>query len=455
MEPQQKPLTPANPIDSLVVTAEPLTASDVTWARMDAPVQPMVVTIVLLLAQSLSEEQLRETLRLRLLPLARFRQRIAWSQGRYRWLEEAPLDWNAHLQRVRLPEPADQRVLEAQLGIWVSELLGFTRPLWRCFLVENYGTGCAVVFRVHHCIADGVALLRVFLALTDRVPDAQFVDAVTERQRQARLAAKTTKVLAPVHGLIEKSRWAVMIGLAWLRQQWMLPDTRTALRGLLHGYKRVAWSTPIPLNEITAIRQRLGGRINDVMLAVITGALRHYLHTRGEIIKPTLTVRLIVPVNLRAYAEEIRLGNQFAVVFPKLPLGVTHPATRLKIVQMQMDRLRILPEAIANLGMINLVGRLPARLEKLALRWFSMKATAVVTNVPGSEEPLYLAGVPIERVLAWVPQIAGIGIGISILSYAGTVTVGVMTDSGVVADPWELMAGFEAELVELAQADAA
>ncbi|MBK8755354.1 MAG: wax ester/triacylglycerol synthase family O-acyltransferase [Candidatus Competibacteraceae bacterium] len=433
--------------------AEPLTDNDVTWARMDGPGQPMVVTIVLLLDQPLNAERLRETLRLRLLPLARFRQRVAWSAGRYRWLEDAPLDWTVHLHSMQLPEPADQRLLEEQIGRWAGEPLDFTRPLWRCFLVENYAAGCALVFRVHHCIADGVALLRVFLALTDRAAVAQVVDPQAERQEQARLAAKTAKPLTPLRDLTEKMRWGAAFGTALLRQLFMMPEVRTALRGRLNGHKRVAWSAPIPLQDIALIRQRLGGRVNDVMLAVIAGAFGRYLRARGEI-TPTLKVRLVVPVNLRAYEEEIRLGNQFAVIFTSLPLGMVNPVTRLKAVRAQMERIRILPEAVANRVMINLVGRLPAWLERGALWLFGIKATAVITNVPGPEQPLYLSGAPLGRVLAWVPQISGIGIGVSVLSYAGSITVGVMTDSGVIADPWELVAGFEAELaewVELAQ----
>lgn len=448
MEPQWEPVA-TRPVEVGDAAAEPLTDNDVTWARMDVPGQPMVVTIVILLDQPLSEERLRETLQLRLLPLARFRQRVAWSAGRYRWLEDAPLDWTAHLYRAQLPEPADQRTLEEQIGRWTSEPLDFTRPLWRCFLVENYGPGCALVFRVHHCIADGVALLRVFLALTDRASVAQITDLQTERQAQARLAAKTAKASAPVDGLTGKLRWGVAFGMALLKQLWMLPDTRTALRGCLNGHKRVAWSTPIPLHDITLIRQRLGGRVNEVMLAVLAGTLRRYLQAQGAIINPALTVRLAMAVNLRPYEEEIRLGNQFAVVFPRLPLGLADPVIRLKAVQAQMDRIKILPAAIANRSLITLVGGLPTWLEQWALRLFGMRATAVMTNVPGPEQPLYLAGVPVGRVLAWAPQIVSIGVGVSLLSYAGSITMGVTTDSGVVADPWPLVAGFETELMEL------
>ncbi len=427
--------------------AEPLTSNDVTWARMDVPGQPMVVTLVLLLDRPLTEERLRVTLRARLLPLARFRRRVAKARGRYRWLEDAPLDWNTHLVRVRLPEPADQRTLEERIGRWAGEPLDFDRPLWRCFWVENYGAGCALVFRVHHCIADGVALLRVFLALTDRTPDSE-PTPLAERRGQAELAAKTAKLQTLPFGRLERLHWGVAFATSFVKQICLGPDPRTALRGRLNGRKRVAWSAPVPLSDVARIRQRLGGRVNDVMLALVLGALGRYLQSRGGVRKE-MALKLLIPINLRPYQEEIRLGNEFGAILLKLPLGIADPVARLHEVRIRMDRVKGTPEALANRMILNLARWLPGWLERLVLRGFGMKATVVMTNVPGPEQPLFLAGAPLGRVLAWVPQIAGIGIGLSVLSYAGAVTLGVTTDSGVVADPWELVAGFEVELAEL------
>lgn len=426
---------------------EPLTGNDVAWTRMDAPGQPMVVTIALLLERPLAEERLRATLRARLLePLPRFRQRIVVERGRHGWLEDRPFDWNDHLERVRLPPPVDQRALEARIGRWAGEALPFDRPPWCCKLVENYGAGSALVFRVHHCIADGVALLRVFLALTDRTPEGCSPPA--ERRDEARLAAKTSKRLAPPSGPWARLRWGAVFGAALLRQLCLGPDARTALRGRLTGDKRVAWSRPVPLADITAIRRRLGGRVNDVMLAAVAGALGRYLRARGET-RPALAQRLLVPVNLRPYQEEIRLGNEFGAILLDLPLGIADPVARLAAVRARMDRIKGTPEMLANRLILNVAGRLPAWIERRALRWFGLKATVVMTNVPGPEQPLYLAGAPVGRILAWAPQIAGMGVGVSVLSYAGAVTVGVATDSGAVADPWDLIAGFETEMAAL------
>ena len=269
-----------------------------------------------------------------------------------------------------------------------------------------------------------------------------------EQRNQARLAAKTAKAPKLLSSGLERLRWGGALLGGFLRQLLVIPETRTALRGTLSGQKRMAWSAPIPLGDITRIRQRWGGRVNDVMLTVVTGALGRYLRARGEA-RPRLMARLAVPVNLRPYQEEIQLGNQFAVVFLKLPLDIADPVARLAAVRARMERVKASPEAMANLLMIRLVGGLPNWLEQGILRLLGLKATAVLTNVPGPEEMLYLANAPVTRVLAWVPQITSIGIGVCVLSYAGAITIGVTTDRGVVAEPEELVAGLEAEIAEL------
>jgi WS/DGAT/MGAT family acyltransferase len=419
---------------------------------MDTPHQPMVVTILLVLAEPLAEERLRAVLRQRLLLFARFRQRLVREGGRHAWIEDEAFDLNAHLERRRLPEPADQRALAALVGELASQPLDPSRPLWRCVMVENAGSGCALLFRVHHCIADGIALLRVFLTLADRAPrlDGEPAREASreERREQARLAAKTAKPPKPFANGLARLRWGGALLAGLLRQLVVIPEPRTALRGALNGQKCMAWSAPIPLRDIALVRQRWGGRVNDVMLTAVTGALGRYLRARGET-RPKLTARLVVPVNLRPYQEDIQLGNQFAVVFLKLPLDVVDPVARLAAVRARMERVKTSPEAVANLLLIRLVGGLPGGLERGLLRLLGLKATAVLTNVPGPEETLYLANAPVTRVLAWVPQITSIGIGVCVLSYAGAITIGVTTDQGVVAEPEELVAGLEAEIAEL------
>jgi WS/DGAT/MGAT family acyltransferase len=428
--------------------------SDVTWARMDTPTQPMVVTVMLLLAAPLDPQRFEAVLWDRLLSFDRFRQRLIQRGVRYVWVEDTTFELKDHLEWRRLPETGDSRALEALVGELASQPLDFNRPLWRCVAVDTAGAGGAVVFRVHHCIADGIALLRVFLTLADRtshrdVGTAAQTSTLEERRMQARLAAKTVKPPRPTPGWGERWRWSMAFLATLLRQPLLPPDTRTLLRRPLNGQKRMAWSAPIPLSQIARIRQQEGGRVNDVMLTATVGALGRYLRARGEM-RSGLKIRLAVPFNLRPYQEKIRLGNEFAVIFLSLPLDIVDPVARLKAVRARMERVKASPEAVANRLLIKLVGRFPHWLERGIMRLYGTKATAVLTNVPGPEEKLYLAGSLIERGLGWVPQVTGIGIGFCVLSYAGLITVGVATDSGVVDEPAELVAGFEAELAKLA-----
>jgi WS/DGAT/MGAT family acyltransferase len=323
---------------------------------MDTPRQPMVVTILLVLAEPLAEGRLREVLNRRLLLFARFRQRLVREGGRHVWIEDAAFDLSHHVEWQRLPEPADQRALAALVGEVASQSLVAGRPLWRCVVVENAGSGCALLFRVHHCVADGIALLRVFLTLTDRTPHPDEMPtaraiSLEEQRDQARLAAKTAKAPKLFSSGLARLRWGGALLGGFLRQLLVIPETRTALRGRLNGQKRMAWSASIPLGDITRIRQRWGGWVNDVMLTVVTGALGRYLRARGDA-RPGLMARLAVPVNLRPYQEEIELGNQFAVVFLKLPLDVVDPVARLAAVRARMERVKSSPEAMANALMI-------------------------------------------------------------------------------------------------------
>ena len=226
------------------------------------------------------------------------------------------------------------------------------------------------------------------------------------------------------------------------------PDPATAFKGRLGRRKRAAWSTPIPLEDFKAIGTAFGATVNDVLVATATGALRRYLERRGE---PTvgLSIRASVPVNLRPAADAHKLGNSFGLVFLTLPVGVVDPVKRLGSIKKAMDELKRSPEALVAYGVLNVMGLAPVEVERMGLRFFGSKATAVLTNVPGPREPLYLAGRKLDKVMFWVPQSGHLGLGISILSYAGGVMLGVATDEGLVADPERIVEAFGREFDSL------
>jgi len=187
--------------------------------------------------------------------------------------------------------------------------------------------------------------------------------------------------------------------------------------------------------------------VNDVLLTAVAGALGRYIDFRGE--ARDVIIRGFIPVNLRPIELDEELGNKFGLVFLSLPMGIDDPIKRLGRVKQNMDALKTSSEPVATFGVINLFGAVPLCLEDVLVDFFDTKGTTVITNVPGPQEQLYLAGAPINTVMAWVPQTGRIALGISIISYNGKVWLGVATDKGLVPDPETIVAFFYDEYKEL------
>ncbi len=188
-----------------------------------------------------------------------------------------------------------------------------------------------------------------------------------------------------------------------------------------------------------------------MLLACAAGALRGYLRDVGD--DPDgLTIRATVPVNLRPLEHAKKLGNHFGLVFLDLPIGEPNPLRRLERVAASMRDLKGRRQAVVAFGLLAALGMAPAALQGPALELFSRKASAVATNVPGPQQPLYLAGVEVRELMFWVPQTGSIGLGLSILSYNGKVFFGVIGDGMRVRDPDAIVQRFDARVRE-ARAD--
>lgn len=439
---------------------QPLSAVDAAWLRMEDPTNLMMVTGILLLEGRVRLEPLRAVVEERLLDFARFRQRVEeplFGIGLPQWVTDDRFDLDAHLHHVALPAPGDKAALEA----FVSDLLGtpldFSKPLWQIHLVEH-STGSAVVSRVHHAIADGIALIQVLLSLTDtsRRPRRKATEGPRAAPDGGSSLLRACGWLAQAgFGLVRDPAQALRMAelgagaaLTLARVAIMPPDPSTALKGPLGVRKRAAWSDPIPLEEVKAAGAYAGGTINDVLVTAAAGAVRRYLKGRGEELRG-LDVRAAVPVNLRPLDEAHRLGNKFGLVFLGLPLSIDEPQARLLEIKRRMDELKSSLQPVVAFGALNAIGFLPSRLQPLPVQMFGSKASMVLTNVPGPREQLYLAGEPLRRAMFWVPQSGRMGLGISILSYAGEVLVGVASDAGLVPDPQTLVEAFHSDLQDL------
>jgi len=225
-------------------------------------------------------------------------------------------------------------------------------------------------------------------------------------------------------------------------------DSPTRFKGTPGVAKRVAWAEPLPLDEVKTICRALSASVNDVLLSCVAGALREYLVGKGDATDGVM-MRALVPINLRPLEKAYRLGNQFGVVFLELPIGIENPVERLYAVRANMRSLKGSFQPVLTLGLLAAAGAGPKMLQDQLIVVLARNATAVMTNVPGPQQPLYMAGRKIDRFMFWVPQSGDIGMGVSILSYNGEVQFGLITDRGLVPDPERVIAHFGPEFEKL------
>jgi WS/DGAT/MGAT family acyltransferase len=228
----------------------------------------------------------------------------------------------------------------------------------------------------------------------------------------------------------------------------MPDDSKTRFKGKPGAVKRVAWSEPLPLPEIKAVGKVLGCSVNDILLSSVAGALRSHLLDCGDPVEG-VEIRALVPVNLRPAGQEHRLGNRFGLVALVLPVGIENPLARLYEVRRRMEELKGSYQAALTLGLLGLVGMCPRVVQQQILDLLAAKATAVMTNVPGPQQPRYLAGARLRQMMFWVPQSGDIGMGVSILSYDGKVQFGLVADRRLVPQPQQIVERFRPEFEKL------
>lgn len=431
----------------------PMSAADAAWLRMDRPTNLMVVNGVLLFDEPLDRAAVEAVLTERLVErYPRFRQRIVEAGlplRRPHWEDDPTFDLANHLWEVRLPPPGDEAALQAYVGRLMSRPLDRSRPLWEVHLVDGYGGGSAIVNRMHHAIADGIALSRVLISLTDEGPEPglALADAPVDDHRSplAALAHEGAEALVHPSRLVDAAHLAPGTAAALGKELLTPPDARTAFRGRNGLDKLATWSRPYRLVDVKRAAHGLGGTVNDVVLAAVAGALRDYLVGRGSAVHD---LRALVPFNLWPLEKALPrdLGNHFGLIFCTLPVAVADPIERVAEVHRHMEHIKHSMEPAVSYGVLQTVGMTAPQLEKLVVDFFTTKATAVMTNVPGPRNPVWFAGHRVRRVIGWVPRSGDVGLGISIFSYDGEITVGFSVDAGLVPDPGTVIDALDAEL---------
>lgn len=452
---------------------EAMSKVDTAWLRMERPTNRMMITGVLMFAGPLDPARIKTLLTDRFLAFRRFRQKAVVGVNGAHWETDPDFDIDWHVRVAALPGAADKAELERFVSELASSPLDMSKPLWQFHVIEDYRGGGVLVARIHHCYADGLALVQVLLSLTDTAPRPEAHAELARTWLKRDRGSVLERLLEPMQGGLQK---ALAVGSkTWAKVAQMMADPavaaefahegseitrelaialtlsddpKTALKGRLGVVKRVAWAEPLPLDEVKVLGRALGCTVNDVLLACAAGALRGHLRDGGEDVDG-LTIRATVPVNLRPLEHARKLGNHFGLVFLDLPIGEPNPLRRLERVAACMRDLKGRRQAVVALGLLAALGMAPAALQGPALELFSRKATAVATNVPGPQQPLFMAGVEVRELMFWVPQTGSIGVGLSILSYNGRVHFGVIGDHKRIRDPDAVVRRFDAEFEKL------
>lgn len=462
---------------------ERMASVDTAWLRMDRPANLMQIVGVMVFEGRLDTQRFKRTVLSRLMRYPRFRQIAELDSDGAWWVDDQDFDIDAHIRQSLLPSPCGKRELQKFVAELASEPLNPARPRWEYHLVETADGDTAVVVRVHHAIADGIALVGVLHSLTDDFPDAPEQAEPDTAKRVAtdpheghvaeaddvfwKTIAEPITDLALASIRIGGNLWGHYQGLrndpgtirdyasvakavaSEVSKLALMPnDSDTCLKGKPGTVKRVAWSEPMPLQQVKAVGRVLGCSINDMLLSAVAGALRGYLQGRGDAAVGT-EIRALVPVNLREAGSRDSLGNHFGLVALELPVGIENPLARLYETKARMEALKGSYQAPVTYSILGLVGMVPRFVQQQVLDLLASKATAVMTNVPGPQQARYLAGSKLKQQMFWVPQSGNIGVGVSILSYDGQVQFGLITDKGIVDDPEEVVRRFAVEFEKL------
>lgn len=428
---------------------------DALWLTVDRPENLMIIEALVLLSGPVDRARLEQVVQARVVerfPVFAHRSTGPRRLGRRsRWVGSDGFHVGDHIHEVALEGDVDDSVVQAYVATHLGTPLPADRPLWEVHLLTGHPTGTAMYVRLHHSLADGIALTQVLLSLTDATPDAA-VDAVPDLSAGA--AGERTPASRPpavrltvARGLAQGAGMAARVpGI--LVKLLVTTTPSTALTGVASRSKLVVWSDAIPLEGIKAVARATDSTVNDVLVAALGGALRRYqlLHDETAVDVPTM-----IPVNLRRAGQPLRaaLGNRFSVVLLTLPCALPTAAARLAETKRRMDRIKGSPEPLVTFVLMHAIGLTGQRVGRLLSRYFATKAVGVTTNVPGPREPRFLAGSRIDKLMGWVPSSGHQSLGTCIFSYAGNVMVGFKVDAEAIPDPDVILQAFHAEVAAL------
>ncbi|HEV3284561.1 MAG TPA: wax ester/triacylglycerol synthase family O-acyltransferase [Solirubrobacteraceae bacterium] len=456
-----------------------LTALDTTFLHLEdhSTAHMHVASVMVFEGRAPSPDELVEHVVSRLHLVPRYRQRLAYvpfDQGRPIWTDDPHFNPRYHIRHTALPRPADDAALKRLAGRLFSQRLDRSKPLWEIWLVQNLSGGrFALIAKTHHALVDGISGVDITTVLFDAArepapipgPSSPWVakplpgsakllgEALIERATiPGEMVRGARRLLrAPRRAAAQVKEGLVSIGATTLAGI-NTPAPPTPFNVDIGPHRRYTF-LDADLAEFKAIKDSLGGTLNDVVLASVTLALGRYLRahdyeTEGVVLKA------MVPVSVRSKSEQGALGNKVAAMWAPLPVGVENPAECLRRITTAMEDLKRSGQAVGAQVLTNLAGFAPPTIMSQAARLQARQPffNLVVTNVPGPQFPLYLLGRRLQVLYPVVPLAQRQGLGLAVLSYDGHLGFGLLGDYDALPDLERIVEDLRLSIASLARA---
>jgi diacylglycerol O-acyltransferase / wax synthase len=452
-----------------VANNDRLTGLDASFLHLERDGAHMHVASVLIFeGQPPSIRELTDHLVGRLDLVPRYRQRLApvpLGQGRPVWVDDPHFNPGYHVRHTALPAPYDDEMLKRLAGRLFSQRLDRTKPLWEIWLVDGLSDDrFALIAKTHHALVDGVSGVDITTVLFDTCPDpagtgnarrwvarplpsgAQLLaEALVERATAPRELVRGTRALVRTPRQIAGRAREALGGVGALAWAGVNPAPPSLFNVPIGPHRRYTW-VDADLDQFRTIKTKLGGTVNDAILAAVSGALGAYMRNAG-VDTTGLVLKAMVPVSVRADVERGALGNRVAAMWAPLPVGIVDARERFAQIGAAMDGLKESGQAVGAQVLTELTGFAPPTIMAQAARLQARQRffNLVVTNVPGPQIPLYILGRRLQAMYPVVPLAANQALGIAIFSYAGKLGFGLLAD-------YDALPGLEQIAVELERA---
>jgi len=462
---------------------ERMSAQDGSFLWFEQRNTPMHVSAIAVLevgplataAGDLDTERIVKHVESRLPLLPRYRKRIAFTplDGRPVWIDDDRFDLGYHVRRAALPHPGSEEVFKEWVGRTLSQRLDRERPLWELWIVEGLEGGrFAMVSKVHHAMVDGVSGMNLLTLLMSQDAEETLRAPQPWKPRPApgplglllgegvrgleSLGAAASSVLEALQQ--PRSTWAKLVecgaAVAQALEAGLRPPARTSLNVPIGPHRRVEWLT-LDLASAKAVKARLGGTVNDVVLATVCGGLHRFFASRRW--RARLEYRIVVPVNMRPPGDGRAAGNRTSALFLSLPVGTRDPLRRYAQIRAESERIKASRAADG----FDLLTRFADWTGSTGLTAFGVQLASrlrpynlIVTNIPGPQFPLYVLGARLVELYPQVPLFANQGLGVAVLSYCGRLHFGLIGDWEVARDLGRLREAFGDAFAELVDAAA-